>query len=80
MTNRSDAQTETVESAPDAKPTDEQLAEIRREVAQEYHRVIMDLALHGEARTGNRRFWHDAQKLVHYEDLPEQESDDQSTN
>jgi hypothetical protein len=66
-----DIENEISSSRPDAK----QIDEIRREVAKLYHQVVIDLALHGEARIGNRRFWHDEQKVVRWEDLPEEEYD-----
>ena len=57
--------------------TSEELSEkeidrIRREVAKAYHDLMIDLALKGEGRVGNRRFWRDADNVVRYEDIPEE--------
>ena len=56
--------------------TDKQIEQIRRDVAKAYHDLMIDLALKGEGRVGNRRFWKDENNVICYEDLPEEVADD----
>jgi hypothetical protein len=60
-----------------SKPlTDKQIDQIRRDVAKAYHDLMIDLAMKGEGRVGNRRFWKDENNVIQYEDLPEETTDD----
>lgn len=54
--------------------TEKQIEKIRRDVAKAYHDLMIDLALKGEGRVGNRRFWRDADNVIRWEDLPDEEA------
>lgn len=44
------------------------LDRIRKDVAREYHRVLIDLAMKGEASVGTRRFWRTEEGVIEWRD------------
>lgn len=52
---------------PAMMPEQEQAARVA--LAKLYHNVMVDLAMKGESIVNKRRFWRDADGVIHWEDL-----------